>query len=189
MKQFIIGITGTIGAGKGTIVNYLIEKWGFKHLSVRQYLIDQIEKEGLPVNRDTMVMIANRIRADHTPSFIVDELYKIAAASGENCVIESIRTVGEVDSLSRNENFHLFAVTADPHKRYERILIRNSETDHIDYETFISNEQREMTSEDPNKQNLAKCIAAAEVLFMNDGTIEELEKLVEDKWLIISRQA
>lgn len=182
-EQVIIGITGTIGAGKGTIVDYLIKRWGYTHLSVRQYLIDRIEKEGLPVNRDSMVMIANRIRAEHSPSFIVDELYKEAIKSNSNCVIESIRTIGEVESLSKNKNFHLLAVTADSHKRYERIVIRNSETDKIDYETFISNEQREMTSDDPNKQNLSKCIEAAEILFINDGTIEDLENTLENKWM------
>ena len=31
--MLIIGITGTIGAGKGTIVKYLIDKYKFKHFS------------------------------------------------------------------------------------------------------------------------------------------------------------
>ena len=35
--MIIIGITGTIGAGKGTIVELLIKK-GFKHYSVRDFL-------------------------------------------------------------------------------------------------------------------------------------------------------
>ena len=34
----IIGITGTLGAGKGTVVDFLKEK-GFRHFSVRDYLI------------------------------------------------------------------------------------------------------------------------------------------------------
>lgn len=34
----IIGITGTLGAGKGTIVEYLKDKKGFAHFSVREFL-------------------------------------------------------------------------------------------------------------------------------------------------------
>ena len=45
--MIIIGITGTIGAGKGTIVDYLMQKCGFRHYSVRQYLLDVIQKAGL----------------------------------------------------------------------------------------------------------------------------------------------
>ncbi|MDR0438308.1 MAG: AAA family ATPase, partial [Bacteroidales bacterium] len=51
----IIGITGTIGAGKGTIVDYLVSQKGFLHFSVRDFLSEEIERRGLPVNRDTMV--------------------------------------------------------------------------------------------------------------------------------------
>ena len=63
--MIIIGITGTLGAGKGTIVDYLTINKGFKHYSVRQYLIEEIEKKGLPVNRDTMTEVANNLRASH----------------------------------------------------------------------------------------------------------------------------
>ncbi|MDR3047529.1 MAG: AAA family ATPase, partial [Bacteroidales bacterium] len=84
--MMIIGITGTLGAGKGTIVDYLIDNYQFQHFSVRTFLIQQIEKRGLPVNRDTMVLIANSLRAKFSPSFIVDELYKDAVKIGKNAI-------------------------------------------------------------------------------------------------------
>jgi len=46
----IIGITGTLGAGKGTIVGFLSTKKGYVHYSVRAYLIEEIEKRGMKVN-------------------------------------------------------------------------------------------------------------------------------------------
>ncbi|HLN52291.1 MAG TPA: AAA family ATPase [Lentimicrobium sp.] len=178
--MLIIGITGTLGAGKGTIVEYLIRKWNFRHLSVRGYLLKQIEKEDLPSNRDSMVMVANRLRAENSPSFIVDELYNEAQKSGTNCIIESIRTPGEVLSLRNKGNFHLFAVDAQPELRYTRIAKRNSETDSIDYQTFLENEKREMDSIDPNNQNIRKCMQMADYCFENNGTVEELEAHVEE---------
>lgn len=42
--MLIIGITGTIGAGKGTVSDYLVNKKGFKHFSVREFLIKEINK-------------------------------------------------------------------------------------------------------------------------------------------------
>ena len=170
----IIGITGTIGAGKGTIVDYMIENYGFHHYSVRQFLAEEAEKRELPLNRDSYVTIANDLRAKYAPSYIVDQLCKKAIITGKNAVIESIRTPGEITSLRKHKNFYLLAIDANPKIRYNRIVERNTETDKISYQTFLENEQREMTSADPNKQNLSKCIAEADFKLQNDSNFEEL---------------
>jgi dephospho-CoA kinase len=179
-NMIIIGITGTLGAGKGTIVDYLLEKENFKHYSVRGYLLSEIDRRGMERNRDSMVIVANDLRASHSPSYIIDELYKRAQEEGKNCIIESIRTPGEVDSLREKDNFHLVAVDADPKIRYERIQQRKSETDNVSFETFLENETREMTATDPNKQNLRKCIEMADHTFTNDGSIEDLHNNISN---------
>ena len=112
--MIIIGITGTLGAGKGTIVEYLEERKGFTHFSVRAYLLEEIRRLGLPENRDSMVLVANELRSIHGPSYVTDQLYFKAAQIGKNCIIESIRTPGEVLSLRAKGNFYLFAVDALP---------------------------------------------------------------------------
>lgn len=173
-----IGITGTLGAGKGTIVDYLLEKEGFVHYSVRAFITEEIKRRGLPVNRDSMTLVGNDLRAKHSPAYIVEQLYEQAQASGRNCIIESVRTPGEVAALRGKPNFYLFAIDADPKVRYERIVLRGSETDHVSFETFVANEQREMSSTDPNKQNLGVCIRQADFRFDNGGTIEQLQQQV-----------
>ena len=170
----IIGITGTLGAGKGTIVDYLTTHHGFKHFSVRGYLINLIRSQGKEVNRDSLTHTANELRAQNSPSFIAEELYKEALLCGTNCIIESIRTVGEVNALKAKGNFNLFSVDTDRKIRYDRIVKRASETDQISFETFSENEERELTSTDPNKQNLSACMKLADFHFTNNGTFEEL---------------
>ena len=130
-----------------------------------------------------MVQVANELRKNNSPSYIVDQLYEEAKTLGSNSVIESIRTPGEINSLREKGVFYLFAVDADPKQRFERIKLRKSETDHVDFSTFLKNEEREMTSTDPNNQNLRGCIERADYLFKNNGTIEELLQSVD---LIIS---
>ena len=177
--MIIIGITGTLGAGKGTVVEYLVGKNGFDHYSVRNFLLKEINRRGMPENRDSMVVVANELRGQHGPSYVTDQLYFEAARTGKNCIIESIRTPGEIDSLKQKGNFFLFAVDADPVIRYQRITERQSETDHISFETFLSNEAREMNTSDPNKQNLKACIGQADFVFNNDGSKEDLFAEVE----------
>jgi dephospho-CoA kinase len=181
--MLIIGITGTLGAGKGTIVDYLVQENGFVHFSVRGFLIEEIERQGLPVDRDSMVLVANDLRANNSPSYIIDQLYERALLTGKNCIIESIRTPGEVESLREKGNFLLLAVDADPMLRYDRIVMRNSETDRISFATFVENEEREMQSNDPNKQNIGKCIDQADYIFYNNSTVDELYLKLEKELL------
>lgn len=175
----VIGITGTLGAGKGTIVEFLKKKYGFSHYSVRDYLIEEIKKRKLKVDRDSMTMVANELRAKHSPSYIIDQLYLKAISENKNCIIESIRTPGEINSLKQKSSFFLFAVDADPKIRYERITLRKSDTDSIDFKTFLANEAREMNTSDPNKQNLSKCISMADFVYNNDGDIDSLNNSIE----------
>lgn len=179
--MIIIGITGTLGAGKGTIVNLLKEK-GFLHYSARDFIVETIEKEGLEVNRDSMTLIGNRLREEHSPSYIIESLYHRAKESGKNSIIESVRNPKEVEFLRQKEDFLLIAVDADIKIRYQRILQRKSSTDNVSFETFRQNEEREMQSNDVNAQNLKSCIDKADILVDNSGTIEELKEKIEEIW-------
>jgi len=175
----IIGITGTLGSGKGAIVNFLKREMAYTHYSVRDYLINEINKRGLEVNRDIMTQTANELRRKHGSSYIIEKLYEEAAKSDNNCIIESIRTTGEIEALRKKGDFILLAVDAPLELRYERIKKRNSETDNISFEQFKQNENREMICGDINCQNLKKCMAMADYIFYNDGSISQLEESIK----------
>lgn len=176
--MIIIGVAGTLGAGKGAIVEHL-KNTGFKHFSMSGFIAKEVERRGLPVNRDILVAVANDLRAKYGPGYIAEQLYKQAALTGDNCVIESIRTMGEVSALKARSRFYLFAVDAAPDLRYHRILLRDSSKDKISYEQFLKDEKREMESDDPNKQNLRACIQAADYRFTNEHTLDDLAWLID----------
>jgi len=180
IQMVIIGITGTIGAGKGTVVDYLVKNKGFKHFSARGLIVEEIEKRGLENNRDSMVVVANDLREKFGSGYVAEELFKRAEKSDENAVIESLRTVGEIETLQKKGKFVLLAVDADSKIRYERVSVRGTSTDNVSFEKFLADEEKEMTSTDPNKQNLKKCIEMADFKIENNGTIEELNSKIEE---------
>ena len=176
----IIGITGTLGAGKGTVVEYLKEK-GFTHYSVRDFLTAELDKRGLEKNRDHMLLVANDLRATNGPGYIAEQLVLQAKTSGQegsNAVIESIRSIGEAEHLKEHGAL-LWAVDAPVALRFERITHRASETDQVSFEKFIQDEAAEFANHDPAKPNLKALIEKADQVFTNSGTQEELFAQVE----------
>ena len=147
----IIGITGSLAAGKGTVVEYLVEKKGFVHYSVRTFLIEEIKKRNLPIDRDSMRFVSDDLRSKYHPGYMIEQLYLQAAAKGKDAIIESVRAVGEVEFLQQKPDFLLLAVDADQKLRYERLLQRGNETDHVSFEKFQEQEEAEMRNTDPTR--------------------------------------
>lgn len=175
----IIGITGTIGAGKGTVVEYLKSK-GFSHYSARSLLLAELTKRGLGNDRDAMRPIANELRQTYGPAYIAETLFQEAEAADGDAIIESLRSVGEIEALKKlSDNFVLMSVDAEPRVRYERIVKRAQETDNVSFEEFIEQELLESEGKDPWAQNLPACIDMADIHITNNGTLEELHAQVD----------
>lgn len=175
----IIGITGTVGAGKGAVVNYLTRKKGFKHYSARAFLTREMEQDGITINRDTMIDYANVLREKNGADYIFTTLCKEAEATGGDAIIESIRTIGEAETLKQRGGV-LLAVDADIEKRYTRIHGRGSALDQVTFEEFKVQDAREMTSDDPHKQNISAVMRMADCTIQNNGTVGELRSKIEE---------
>ncbi len=180
----IIGITGTNGAGKGTVVDYLRDTKGCTHFSARAFLIEEIQKQGLPVDRTHMRQVANEMRKVHGPAYVVEHLLTQAEATSGVSVIESIRTIGEAELLL-SRGAQLWAVDAKRETRYERILARMSETDHVTFEQFCEYEDCEMQGTEPWDMNVFGVMARAHHTFTNDTTREALFAQVEKEWSLL----
>lgn len=173
----ILGITGKNGAGKTTVVELLLKK-GFYSYSASKFITKEIIKKEMLVNRDSMIEVANLIRKTHGSDYIIASLLKKALKSKKNCVIESIRTVGEVNIL-KSLRIILLAIQADRKIRYSRIKKRNSSKDMVSYKKFCIQENIELSSSDPNKQNINECIIQADCIIDNNKSLNALRKQVE----------
>lgn len=177
--MLIIGITGTLGAGKGTVVDYLVNNKGFKHYSVSGYLKNILIKKHLEPNRDNLRIVANEIREKYGPDYITKKLFIKAKKEKGNSIIESIRNPKEAEFIKSQKNGYLFAVDANCKTRYLRIKKRASEKDKVTLKEFKEQEKKELQSINPNAQNLPRCIEISDFKFDNNGTINELYEKIE----------
>jgi len=81
---------------------------------------------------------------------------------------------------SQDVPFYLFSVDALPEVRYERVRQRQSETDFVSLKKFLEQEKLELSSSDLNHQNLLGCMAASDYKFDNSGSIEDLQKQIDE---------
>lgn len=175
----LIGITGTDGAGKGTVVEYLVKQKGYLHYSGRGYLTRELNRRGQVANRANLREVANELRALHGDGHLVEvALRQVHEEAWPYLIIESIRAVAEVEAL-RAAGGVLLAVDAQVAVRYERIVGRASASDQVAFEDFVAHEALEMNDPDPHGMQKAKVLAMADYTIMNDGSFEELGEAVE----------
>ncbi len=173
----LIGITGTNGAGKGAVVEYLVAAKGFSHYSARTVILEEIRARHLPETKANMRTVANELRREHGAAYVIERLYEMAK-DDTSAVIESVRTIGEAEFL-KGKGARIIAVDADRRRRYERVANKEGgEVAHISFEDFCTIEDREMASSEPWDMNVFGVMQLADARVTNDGTLNELHDAV-----------
>lgn len=175
----IIGIAGTIGAGKGTVVEYLRKK-GFGHYSSSAILKEIVEARGLPAVRAHLSAAADELMAKY-PGGVLTLSHDRAEKSGvKDYILEALHRMLEADYV-RSIGGVIIGVDADIKKRYERSVRRGEgEKDNITFEKFLEDAKREDEGETGTGPNIRAVLETADAVLLNNGTLEELHTQVDD---------
>ena len=177
----IIGVTGTMGAGKGTILEYL-ESIGFEYLSTSNELRAEAASRGIELTRENLQNLGRDMRNKEGGEFLAKKVLS-KMAKGKDYIVDGIRNPAEINELRKKEWFFLVSVDAPARLRFSRLSARNRERDPKTWDEFLKFEEIDNKSQDPNGQQNHECMALADFAVYNDGDIgsvsEKIKEIVE----------
>jgi len=185
----IIGLAGTIGAGKGTVVEYLQTK-GFAHYSSSRLLGELVEQEGNPKTRDFLSPMATRLQKQYSGG-VVEKNYqeKFLKERPEHAVFEAIHRQSEAHFI-KSIGGSVLGVDANFDIRYKRTVLRNEgEKDRVGYEEWVrqAHLEEEGGGDSSRDNNIRAVLSGADMMLINNGTREELIAQVDTVLAKLSR--
>ena len=175
----LVGLTGRNASGKSTLVTWFSER-GLRSVSCSDSIRTWLRGQGIETTRVDLIEGGRELRRRGGAGVLAEMLLEIL--DGEDAVVDSIRTPAEVESLRNRGDFVLIEVRADEESRWQRMTERGRAGDPIEKEAFLSQEAAEISSEDEAGQALDATASMADIMVLNDGTIEELEGKLVDIW-------
>lgn len=178
--KMIIGVTGYLCAGKDTIGDYLKKEKNFIHISLSDFIKEELEERNMDTSRENFRNHANKQRENHGNGYFAKKAVE-KIDNSQNYVVTSIRHPSEIEALRENKLFRMLFVDADQKTRHERLLKRNDHKDEESksFEKFKENEKKEENKEGSGQQ-LSKCKEMSDIMISNDSTFEELYKNLDE---------
>jgi len=172
----IIGLTGTMGSGKGEIANYLIKK-GFEYYCFSDILKEEAEKRNIKPTRKNLQKLGNDIKKDKANRGILAKRI-LERIKTDNVVLDGIRNVDEVRELRKAKEFFLVGVNAEQKLRFIRLKKRARAGDPTDFNDFKKLDDKENKGITKG-QEINKCLKMADFTLLNNGSLEELKEETE----------
>lgn len=174
----IIGLAGTFASGKGTVVDYLKTK-GYTHYSSSGTLKEILDEQGLPHTRENLANAAEELLSKYKGGVLELNLERAEKAGVQNVVLEAIHRMSEADYI-RSRGGKIWGVDADVEVRYQRVLARGEGAkDAVTLEQFKIDMEREEEGKGKVSSNIREVIKTADVVILNSGTKQELDKEIE----------
>ena len=173
--KLVIGLSGRIGSGKGTIGDYLADKYGAEGRRFSDILIDLLVRLHIPVERGALQKMGATLRSIFGDDVLIHAMKKdLEEAEADIVMVDGVRYPNEVEMLRAFEKSILFFVDAPPKTRFERVRKRGEKGEEkIDFQEFLRSEQRE------TERHLDEVRAMADYKLDNSGSFEDLYKQID----------
>ena len=177
MAKLILGITGELGSGKGTIAKHImLEHKGSVH-KFSTILRDVLDRLYLEQSRDNLQALSTMLRKTYGEDIMAKGMYHDAENDeNELVVVDGVRRMSDITYLKELPHFKLIYIEADMQNRYERIVKRGENPDDAKktFEEFQKAHENESEIQIRDLKNYASHIVS------NDGTYQELYAQVDE---------
>ncbi len=175
----VLGLTGQTASGKGQVVKELVNRYGYKHYSIRSLLSSAVKEKNERINIENLGIIANLMRRDYGEDFLVKTLYNQIPTYQNKVIIESIRHPQEIVFLKKEIPwFFLIAVVSPLPIRWERTKADKNLSCDLGYTKFLQLEERASNPENLYEQNVGECISKSDFVINNIYNRDEISKLL-----------
>ena len=177
----IIGVTGTIGAGKETVVQYLKKK-GFEMFSFSRMIRQEALKRGYAMDRASLEKVGDLLREEYGDEAIFAKriIEKIKKKGIKDASIDGIRQPWEIEEFKKNGDFRLISIDADQKLRFDRTRNRGKPSDQTEFEKFKFFDEKEYYGKGNTHQQIKASMDMADFHIKNNGSFEELFKKIDD---------
>ncbi|MDD5464354.1 MAG: AAA family ATPase [Candidatus Moranbacteria bacterium] len=176
MAKLILGITGEMGSGKGTIAKHIMQQHKGSVHKFSTILRDVLDRLYLEQSRDNLQALSTMLRKTYGEDIMAKGMYH-DAENNENdlVVVDGVRRMSDITYLKELPHFKLVYVEADMENRYERIAKRGENPDDAKktFEEFQKAHENESEIQIRDLKNYASYIVN------NDGTYQELYAQVD----------
>ena len=178
MNKLVIGLTGPNAAGKGEVCKYLNRK-DFIVFSLSDILREIASKNNINTTRENLVLLGNNLRARYGSGYLAKKLIK-KIKSYDKVVVDSIRTVGEIQEFKKEfkKNFFLIYITAPKKIRFKFLKNRGRKGDPNSYKKFLEIEKRECSNK-KTQQQIHLCKKHADFFINNNSSLSHLYKKID----------
>ena len=177
MNKIILTLVGPVSCGKGTICNYINEKYNGGSCRYSTIIRDLLDRLYLPQSRENLQNISTALRQqfgdDLLAKVIAEDVKKI---DKKIVTVDGARRMPDLAELKKLTGFYLVYVDANEKARYERIVKRNENTD--DRTKTFAEFQKDAQAE--TEIRIADMKNHADFIINNNGTVEELHAQVDD---------
>lgn len=177
MEKIIIGLTGSMGCGKGEIVK-ILEKEGFLYITLSMMVREEARNRGVEEEREKLMEVGNCLRSEEGAGVLGRRaLKKISDSDCGMWVVDGIRNPAEIEELRDGEGVHIVGVYTGKELLVERIIGRGRESDATDRDEILRKIEREWGQGEPEDgQQVGKCMKMTDFVVKNEGTLEELQE-------------
>ena len=177
MPKIIIGVAGEVASGKDTVGKYIAEKYQALPLRFSQLLRDILDRMNLEQNQENMGRLSMHLRKAFGEDILSKGLVAEAVKSENELVVaDGVRRLPDIINMQVQEGFYFIYVEASPKTRYERLIGRHQNTD----DTTKTEAQFEKDALSEAESQIRDLKAQADFVINNDGTLEELQRQIDE---------